>query len=1240
MKNFFVLLLTVFSSYAASSKNYYVAASGSDVNTGTSATAPWKTIAKVNASFSSIAAGDSILFKCGDTFYGALVVGKSGSSGRPIVVSSYGTGSKPVITGFVTASSWTSVSAGIYQAYIPGAKSTLNMVTLNGNPQALGRYPNADAANGGYLSYETFSGATSITDNQLTSSTSWVGAEVVVRKKLWVLDRCKVTAHSGGTVTFTNNGSTYTGTNGFGYFFQNDARTLDKLGEWYYKSSTKYLQMYFGTASPSSYTVKLSCIDTLLIMSSRSYININNLAFEGANGNALFGKSGNYVNIQNCDFVNSGTGAINLSAMSNLLVENCTVNNSLSNGIMALNSSASNVTLRGCTIKNTGTLPGMGLSGGNSYKGIMISAGNNLLVEYNTVDTTGYAGIDWQGSNVNIRYNVVNYFDFIKDDAGGIYTYSSGSDASPGTTYTNRTVSNNIVMNGAGAPNGRNSSTLFVTGIYMDGRTMNVNVLNNTVFNNGKNGIHCNNPQGVTIRGNTSYNNLNAVSVMRWADLGQIRNLSIKNNILFPKTDAQRTFYYCNSGINEPATTTLQSALTNLGNIDSNTYSMMNPVGFNFEVYATTGGAFMACSPYSMEAWKANTNHDANGKKTAKLPVPYKINSLVGSNKFTNGLFNTAISGLSIYGSGVSSLWDNTGKISGGSLKLTFTNPSPLKFNSLIASVGAVSSSKKYVLRFSTYGTTNQGYLRAYLRKTASPYTNLVATQVKSYATGRKDHEFLFDAPTTDAGASFVIEIEQTSGVTYVDNIEFYEATATVYDQSSQLRFEYNATKSVKTISLDGNYTAVNGTAYSGSITLQPFTSAILVKDTTTTTPPVTPPASSLKATGVATAINCFGGNSTVTVSASGGTAPYTGTGTFSANAGKGCYKVTFPSSTTDVYTLQYFTIGAVSSSKNYVLRFSTVGTISTGKLRTAIRQTYTPWSSITAKQTATFGTARQDHEFIFKAPPTQTAASFLIELEQASGTVYIDNISFFECDTAGKILGANLYPDGNFESGISRIFTYSGNGNHVASWDTTGKINATYYYKVTDAAGAVSVVPVTVSQPTAPLSVTATAGIINILGGTTSVIVNAAGGTAPYTGTGTFSSILAGTYTYTVTDALGCSVSKTVTVLPFVSATRPSNTTAARVAGSGATTLQSSTIELNAYPNPFNSSLSLQLQGGTNEKVAISVYSFDNKLVYQTAGNSNTNYTIGSNLMAGVYIVKVQQGTTIQTMKVVKASR
>jgi hypothetical protein len=47
----------------------------------------------------------------------------------------------------------------------------------------------------------------------------------------------------------------------------------------------------------------------------------------------------------------------------------------------------------------------------------------------------------------------------------------------------------------------------------------------------------------------------------------------------------------------------------------------------------------------------------------------------------------------------------------------------------------------------------------------------------------------------------------------------------------NDIRFEYNPTSSSKTISLGGNYIDVKGATYSGSVTLQPFTSVVLIKN-------------------------------------------------------------------------------------------------------------------------------------------------------------------------------------------------------------------------------------------------------------------------------------------------------------------------------------------------------------------------------------------------------------------------
>jgi parallel beta-helix repeat protein len=97
----------------SSGTSYYVdATSGSDTNSGTSKAAPWQTIAKVNAS--TFKPGDKILFKCGETWREQLNIPSSGAPGKPITITSYGSGNKPKIYGSTVPSSWTQETALYY----------------------------------------------------------------------------------------------------------------------------------------------------------------------------------------------------------------------------------------------------------------------------------------------------------------------------------------------------------------------------------------------------------------------------------------------------------------------------------------------------------------------------------------------------------------------------------------------------------------------------------------------------------------------------------------------------------------------------------------------------------------------------------------------------------------------------------------------------------------------------------------------------------------------------------------------------------------------------------------------------------------------------------------------------------------------------------------------------------------------------------------------------------------------
>ncbi len=81
----------------ASCTNYYVSSStGNDANSGTSPESAWQTLQHVRDERSSINAGDTILFKRGDQFWGTFEWTKSGAEGRPITFGNYGEGHLPI----------------------------------------------------------------------------------------------------------------------------------------------------------------------------------------------------------------------------------------------------------------------------------------------------------------------------------------------------------------------------------------------------------------------------------------------------------------------------------------------------------------------------------------------------------------------------------------------------------------------------------------------------------------------------------------------------------------------------------------------------------------------------------------------------------------------------------------------------------------------------------------------------------------------------------------------------------------------------------------------------------------------------------------------------------------------------------------------------------------------------------------------------------------------------------------
>lgn len=558
---------------------YYVDANGGlNTNAGTSTGTAWQTLAKVN--LFTFASGDWILLKQGETFYGNIII-----SGAGLNFGSYGTGAKPIITGLSTITGWVNLGGNIWEAPTVNVKVKNNLVTKDGVMKAVGRYPNANATNGGYIA-TTASTTTSVTTPMLSTTTNWTGAEIVTRFVRWDVAIETITSHSGNVITFPSFGKAPIV--GFGVFIQRDSRTLDQDGEWWQDGTNSKLRMYFSDNNPSAHIIKAATVDTLLRSVYGSLL-VRDIKFYGSGKFGIRCSGGANIRVANCDFELSGDEAIFLKSQTfNAQIDSCTALNSYGSGFRintAGSSGTYNMAVTNCNVTNTALFIGMSPSTeeGNGGWGIQCKIGtaDSVRVINNRVINSGYCGMEWQGNHAYIKNNFVDTFCSVRDDGGGIYTVENGGSTLP--TRNTRYVVGNIVSNGIGALAGTTGTfESGVCGIYFDLGTRTLVADSNTIFNIPGNGFHGNNNQNITVTNNTTFNTSFNYSTQRFSDGLLVRGMRIVKNIFYPYR-----LQYRNLAINLPTLLTMQADLLAIGILDSNYYSTKSGIDTSLNAVTT-----------------------------------------------------------------------------------------------------------------------------------------------------------------------------------------------------------------------------------------------------------------------------------------------------------------------------------------------------------------------------------------------------------------------------------------------------------------------------------------------------------------------------------------------------------------------------------------------------------------------------------------------------------------------------
>jgi SprB-like repeat protein/type IX secretion system substrate protein len=360
-------------------------------------------------------------------------------------------------------------------------------------------------------------------------------------------------------------------------------------------------------------------------------------------------------------------------------------------------------------------------------------------------------------------------------------------------------------------------------------------------------------------------------------------------------------------------------------------------------------------------------------------------------------------------------------------------------------------------------------------------------------------------------------------------------------------------------------------------------------------------------ATGAATALT-YGGTGSFTYT----WAPSGGNAATASNLTAGVYTVSAQDVSGTIVTAtvnitQSTAISAVLTSTNVNCFGNSTGSASTNVSGGAGGYTYT-WSPSGGNASTASGLAQGSYTLSIldaSSCPSNTMITITQPAAALSAVISGTNVNCF-----GNSTGSAMTTVSGGTSGYT--YTWSPSGGNTAT--ASGLAQGSYTVNITDANGCTTNTMVTITQPVAALSITATGTNVNCFGNSTGIAsATVGGGTSGYTYTwspsggnaATASSLAQGTYTLNITDANSCTTNTTVTL------TQPAAALTASISASNSVTCN----------------------GGSNGSATISVSGGTSGYTY-TWSPSGGNAAHASGLVQGTYTINVKDanGCTANT--------
>ncbi len=468
------------------------------------------------------------MLKRGEIFYGSINLTANGTRGKNVVISSYGEGEIPVVSGAVKVYGWENTGNGMYRASV--ASEEIKNLFLNEKQLAIARYPNK-----GYLNIDKNNGDKGFTNNLVADSgQKWNGATVVFRTNNWTWENKEVTNLIPGVFVF-DKPSAYECLDNWGFYITNSLQALDSVYEWYHDFDAGYLYLKLpANLDPNDVTIEGATRDHGVTISGQ-FCTIENIQIEKTVESSITSNC-SYLTIDNCLLLKSCYHGVKLRlGGDNNKITNCYISDVCGLGI---DIGARDATIENCTLKNIGLYPELSITGQQKQIAIKSIGSRNTRVYSCVIDSIGYSGILTLSDSSMIENNIITNTMMRLNDGGALYSF--GQFARYGV------FRNNIIkyVHGYGGATESGEPEIYPC-MYLDNGTNNMLVENNTVAYGGG-GIHGNaGTFDIIIRNNISYgNNGSQFSMADWGTHDLISGYQVENNTWVSASSQDLTYNY------------------------------------------------------------------------------------------------------------------------------------------------------------------------------------------------------------------------------------------------------------------------------------------------------------------------------------------------------------------------------------------------------------------------------------------------------------------------------------------------------------------------------------------------------------------------------------------------------------------------------------------------------------------------------------------------------------------------